>query len=144
MRFALGVGALALSALVGASCSSITPAKVAVGDQCYYCRRTIQEPRLAAEMIDAGHLAYKFRSPRCLAKYLNDHPDETATLFVTDFGSGRMGRPEQAGFVPVVVDPNTNEQAYRAYLRKADAEAAARELKTTALDWQAVLAKERG
>lgn len=133
--------ALALALGAGVSCNSVTPTAVSVGDQCFRCRRTITETRLAAEMIDPSRLAYKFRTAGCLAKYLRDHPSETGSLFVTDFPSGRMLLAAQASFVPVVIDESTGERDYRAYGTKADAEQAARALRETPLDWHTVLAK---
>ncbi len=135
--------ALALALAAGVSCSSITPVAVNVGDQCFRCRRQIAEPRLAAEIIDANRLAYKFRTSGCLARYLADHPSDTGTIFVTDFPTGRMMQTAEAAFVPVLIDPNTGERDYRAYKNKADADKAARELGATPVDWTAVLAKAR-
>lgn len=135
--------ALALTALVGASCGGIKPLEVNAGDLCYRCRRVILEPRMAAEMIDPSSLAFKFRTTGCLAKYLNDHPNEKGTLFVTDFPSGRMMGPELATFVPMIVDENTNERDYRAFLRKSEADAFAKTTKTTPVDWKTVLATNK-
>ena len=64
---------------------------------------------MAAELLDGNRLASKFRAPGCLAKYLADHPEETGTIFVTDYVTGKWIRPEQAKFVPVVVNPDTGE-----------------------------------
>ena len=71
-------------------------------------------------------------------RYLADHPDETGTLFVTDFATGKWVRPESALFVPVVVNQSTGESDYHAFLDKAAASAAAAEAHTTPVDWAAV------
>jgi hypothetical protein len=135
---ALGVGAL-----LTASCgSAIGPVAIQDGDQCFRCRRSINEKAMAAEMID-GSFVSKFRAPGCMAKYLADHPSETGKIFVTDFSTGKWVRPEAATFVPIVVNPNTGETDYHAFLNKADAAAAAAGLHTVAVDWKTVLEKAR-
>jgi hypothetical protein len=134
--------ALALLLASGVSCSSsLKPAAINVGDQCFRCRRPIVETRLAAEIIDANGLAYKFRGAGCLAKYLADHPSDSGTIFVTDFASGKMMQIAGMSFVPVIVDENTNEGDYRVYADKTEAATAAKALNVTPLDWQGVLSK---
>lgn len=124
------------------SCSSIAPVKVNAGDQCFRCRRSITEPKVAGEMIDGGFVT-KYRGPGCMAKYLASHPGESGRVFVTDFTSGTMIPPTSATYVAVVVDEKTLETDYRAYASKADAAAAARELKTAPVDWATVLDQAR-
>lgn len=140
------VHAIGLAAAVGAlltlSCSSVQPIAIQDGDQCYRCRRPIVDRAMAAEMMQ-GTFASKFRAPGCMAKYLADHPSETGTTFVTDYSTGKWMRPEQAVFVPVVLNSNTGESDYRAFLNKADADAAAAAAHTTPVDWKTVLEKAR-
>jgi copper chaperone NosL len=130
-------------ALVAASCSTIAPVKVNAGDQCIRCRRTIQGTRMAGELVYKGGLVEKFRAPGCMAKYLATYPATVATVFVTDFTSGKFVKASEATYVPVLVDPNTGETDYRAYKLRAEADAASRELQATAIDWNAVLQKAR-
>ena len=78
-----------------------------------------------------------------MAKYLADHPSETGTTFVTDYATGKWVRPDQALFVPVVVNRNTGESDYHAFSNKADAAAAAAESHTVPVDWKTVLEKAR-
>ena len=136
--------ALAAAALIATSCSSVAPVAVNAGDTCYRCRRVILETRLAGEMVDPNGLAYKFKAPGCMAKYLADHPNETGTMFVTDFTTGKMIDPARATFVEVIVEENSMERDYRAYLKKAEAEAFAQQVKATPIDWNTVLSKARG
>src|SRR5689334_21067722 len=96
------------------SCSAMAPVKVNAGDQCFRCRRSIIDERLAAETIDANGFVSKFRAPGCMAKYLVAHPNETGIVFVTDYVTGRMISPDAAFFVPVLLDRNTGEREYRA------------------------------
>jgi hypothetical protein len=133
---------LSLVPILALSCSSIAPVRVAAGDQCFRCRRTIVNAQVAGEILNGG-LATKYRGPGCLAKYLAAHPDETGALFVTDYASGRMIPPALAAYVPVVVDANTGETDYRAYSVKADADVAARELHTATVGWGSVLEQAR-
>jgi hypothetical protein len=133
---------LSLVPILALSCSSVSPVRVTAGDQCFRCRRTIVDTHVAGEILNGG-LATKYRGPGCLAKYLAAHRDETGALFVTDYASGKMIRPDRAAFVPVVVDSNTGETDYRAYKVKADADVAARELHTATVGWDAVLEQAR-
>jgi hypothetical protein len=135
-----GLGLLSV-ALV--SCSSVAPVKVAAGDQCFRCRRSIINERVATETIDSNHFASKFRGPGCMAKYLVAHPEETPTIFVTDYSTGRMIAPQQAFYVPELVDRNTGETEYRAYRQQAHAGAFAAEVHATPVTWDAVLEKAR-
>ena len=130
---------LGLLSVVVLSCASVAPVKVIPGDQCFRCKRIIHDERVAAERIDGNMFAAKFRGPGCMAKYIATHPDPTATAFVTDFSSGKMIGSRDAFYVPVVVDRNTNETDYRAYARRPEAEAAAYQLRTTMIRWDAVL-----
>lgn len=142
MRTRIGL-ALTAAALLAASCSSIKPVQVSAGDTCYRCRRVILETRLAGEMVDPNGLAYKFRAPGCMAKYLAQHPGETGTVFVTDFTTGHMIDPARATFVPFIIEENSMERDYRAYLKKEDANAFANQVKAVAVDWATVLEKAK-
>ena len=134
---------LALAAAALASCSTIAPVKVTAGDQCFQCRRIIQDERLAGEVVGGGGFVAKFRAPGCMAKYLAAHPEENGTVFVTDYASGRMVRPDAAFFVPVLLDRNTGERDYRAYRDRAAADAAATEAQSAPVDWRTVIEKAR-
>ena len=137
------IAMLGLASLVLMSCTAtIAPVKINAGDQCFRCRRIIEDTRLATEQIQGGFTS-KYRAPGCMAKYLVGHPDEGGTLFVTDYATGKMIPPAQAIFVPVLLDSITGESDYRAYKDSADASAAAHELATTLVDWQTVLDRAR-
>ena len=139
----LGVIGVAAGALLVLSCSSVRPVAIHAGDQCFRCRRPIIERAMAAELMDGNRFASKFRAPGCMAKYLVDHPEETGTTFVTDYATGKWIRPERALFVPVVLNRDTGETDYRAFLNKADADATAVELHTAPTDWTDVVARAR-
>jgi len=133
----------ALTVLAAVSCSSFAPVKITAGDQCFRCRRTIADARMAGEVI-TGSFVSKFRAPGCMATYLVDHPaDANATMYVTDYPSGKMIAPAAAFFVPVLMNRDTGERDYRAYRLQRDADAAAAELGTASLTWPTVLAKAR-
>jgi len=130
-----------LSVVMLSSCSAVAPVKVAMGDQCFRCRRPILSERVATESIDTNGFVSKFRGPGCMAKYLVAHPDQKATLFVTDFATGKMVPPEAAFYVREVVDRNTGETDYRAYRDQAEANHAAAELQAKYVRWNEVLDK---
>jgi hypothetical protein len=136
----LTAAGIAIVVLLVPSYSAVRPVAIQADDQCFRCRRPIVERAMAAELMDGNRLASKFRAPGCLAKYLADHPEETGTIFVTDYVTGKWIRPEQARFVPVVVNHDTGESDYRAFFKKADADAAAFALHTTPIDWKTVIA----
>lgn len=139
----LRLGLVLAVALLAASCSSVKPVQVSAGDTCYRCRRVILETRLAGEMVDPNGLAYKFRAPGCMAKYIVEHPTEKGVVFVTDFATGHMIDPARATFVPFIIEENTMERDYRAFLNKEDAEAFAKQVKAVTMDWTAVLEKSK-
>jgi hypothetical protein len=133
---------LGLAPVLALSCTSVSPVRVQAGDQCFRCRRIISDTKVAGEIVNGG-LVTKYRGPGCLAKYLAAHADESGALLVTDYASGRMMPPDKLAFVKVVVDGNTGETDYRAYKVNAEADAAARELHTTPVSWNAVLDQAR-
>jgi hypothetical protein len=135
---------LVAAALAAAACTTVAPVKVTAGDQCIRCRRTIQDVRLAGELVYKGGLVEKFRAPGCMAKYLATYPATEATMFVTDYASGTFVNASEAIYVPIVLDSNTGETDYRAYRLRADADAASRELHATPVDWDTVRQKARG
>jgi hypothetical protein len=125
------------------SCSSVAPLKVAVGDQCYRCRRSILNERVATETIDSNRFVSKFRGPGCMAKYLVAHPEQRPTIFVTDYSTGKMMAPDQAFYVPELVDRNTGEVEYRAYRLQTAAVAFASETRALPIAWNEVLERAR-
>lgn len=133
--------ALMCAALATLSCSSVSPVAINAGDQCFRCRRIILDTKIAGEMIDPSGMPAKFRSTGCLSKYLADHPKETGALFVTDYTSGKLEPVSRLTFVSVIIDTDTNERDYHAFLSKTEAAAAAREAGTTPVDWNTVLQK---
>jgi hypothetical protein len=137
------IACAAAGALLTLSYSSVQPVAVHDGDWCFRCRRPIVEKTMAAELMDGKTLASKFRSSGCMARYLADHPGETGTTFVTDSASGKWVRPERALFVPVLLNRDTGEWDYRAFLHTADAAAAAAESHTSPVDWKTVLERAR-
>jgi copper chaperone NosL len=141
MRFAIA----ALVALTLVGCTSLQPLPIRAGDTCYACGRVISEPKLAAEMIDAGGRAYKFDTVTCLAKYLVGHPSETPKgTFVTDWSTGKWLPADTATYVRAVVDESTMAKSYYAF-RSADAAASfAKEKTSTAVDWTTVQQQVKG
>lgn len=134
---------LASAIMAFVSCGSIAPVRVSAGDQCVRCRRTIQEVNLAGELVYSRGLVEKFRAPGCMAKYVASYPDADRDAYVTDYTSGRFVKASSASYVPVLLNRDTGETDYRAYKVEAEAAAAARELHTTVVDWQTVVARAR-
>jgi hypothetical protein len=125
------------------ACSTIAPVKVSAGEQCFRCRRIIDDTRLAGELIDNNGFVAKFRAPGCMAKYLAAHPNERGAVYVTDYASGRMVPPESALYVPVLVNRDTGERDYQAYRQRSDADAAAYQRGTRPVSWTSVMTASR-
>jgi len=132
-------GSIGLLSVFLLSCSSVAPVKIALGDQCFRCRRPIHNERVATETIDTNGFVSKYRGPACMAKYLVSHPDQKATVYVTDYATGKFIAPDVAFYVPEVTDTNTGELEYRAYKAQTDANQAAAQLKAKYVRWNDVL-----
>ena len=107
---------------VVAGCASVAPVKLQSGDTCYRCHRTINDTKLAAEMLDRSDAiatSYPFRTVGCMAKYLKANaPSKFTTIYVTDYRTGRMIQARSAWFVATELispDGKTVEQDYVAF-----------------------------
>jgi hypothetical protein len=103
------------------ACTSVQPVSIARGDQCARCRRTIENTDYAAEIVATSMFALKFRTPGCLAQYLNETSETPLEVFVTDFASKKLIRAELATFVPVVIDERTMEKDFAAFRQSGQA-----------------------
>ncbi len=110
------------------------------GDTCDHCRRSIQDEKLAAELVTKNGMAYKFRTVHCMAQYMvQEQPTPIGTLFVTDYKTGRMFRAERGNYVATTIDKNTNERDFLAFAGENEATGAAKENATKVLTWEDVL-----
>ena len=114
------------------------PETIAEGETCFRCRGVIANRRVAAEAMDRN-LPTKYKSPRCLAEYIKEHPAEGSRYFVTDYISGGLIPVERAWFVPVVLNEKTGRRDYKAFLSRTSAEALASSLGETAIRWETVV-----
>jgi len=139
---------LAISAVVAlalVACSSLQPLPIKAGETCYGCRKIITDVRFAAEIVDVNGRAFKFRTVACLAKYLDQHPNERLDgVFVTNYSDGRLTRAANATFVRAVIDEASMERNYYAFRSAQDAAAFAQERDASAVDWPAVLGSVKG
>ena len=122
--------------LLGA-CSSIAPVPIHNGELCFRCRRVIVDSRLAAQTIGGG-LVSNFRTSGCLGKYLAEHPQDTSTVFVSDFQTGKLVPADTAYFVPTL-DRNTGERDYIAFASRSVADAEAFSRKASWVRWATVV-----
>jgi len=136
--YALVIAATALA------CASLQPAPVVAGDRCLRCRQSIIDVRIAAEVIDAMHAPFPFRTAGCMAKYVKANADTSfAAIFVTDHRTGRMLPASNAWFVPTQItaaDGRHAEADYLAFGSRGDAEAF-RARDTPLLRWAQVVAE---
>ncbi len=141
MRFAIA----ALAALTLLGCSALKPLPIRGGDTCFACGKVIAEPKLAAQIIDAGGRAYKFENVTCLAKYLVNHPSEQpAGTFVTDWSTGKWLPAADATYVRAVVDESNLAKSYYAFRSAPTAADFAKEKASAAIDWPAVQRQVKG
>jgi hypothetical protein len=136
--------ALALIALLAVGCSSLPPTAIAVGDTCTRCGRTIRDTRIAAEIIDSGGRAFKFRTVGCMAKHIVAKNPDASVIYVTDYTSGRLVKAKAVAFVPTTVTEGTSKTVeYIAYYSSMAARDAATREKTSPVDWDQVLEEAR-
>jgi hypothetical protein len=133
---------LLMAGLVMVACSGMQPVQISAGDVCFRCRRIINEPRVAAEVIDKDGRAFKFRTAGCMAKFLKANPNEQfAGIFATDYATGRLVKVTAVKFVPTLIGEGRDQAPdYVAYYADEGAADAARRANTTPVDWQKVLA----
>jgi hypothetical protein len=136
--------AFALLAMLAIGCSSLPPAPIAAGDTCTRCGRVIRETRIAAEIIDSGGRAFKFRTVACLAKHLVEKDPDASVIYVTDYTSGRLVKAKAVTYVPTTITDGTGKTVeYLAYYSTAAARTAAEREKTTPIKWDQVLEEAR-
>ena len=119
-----------LAVTVVAGCASGAPVKPQSGDTCYRCHRTINDTRLAAEMLDRSDrivTSYPFRTVGCMAKYLKANtPSKVTLIYVTDYRTGRMIEAGSAWFAPTELtsaDGKTVEHDFVAFGSRQEASA---------------------
>ncbi|HVL69262.1 MAG TPA: hypothetical protein VM364_18535 [Vicinamibacterales bacterium] len=133
----------ALSAVLGitlVACSSAPTVPIRAGDVCHRCGRVITDPKLGVQLITTEGQAQTFRTPACLAKYLQDHKGGVKAIYVTDYPSGRMLPVTGAMFVRATIDEQTGERDFFAYRSVGDAAARARDEFSAVVDWSTVRA----
>jgi len=133
---------LLMAGLVMVACSGIQPAQISAGDVCFRCRRIINEPRVAAEVVDSDGRAFKFRTTGCMAKFLKANPNQQfAGIFATDYATGRLVKVTAVQFVPSMIGEGRDQAMdYVAYYAAEGAADAARRANTTPVTWDKVLA----
>lgn len=133
---------LLMAGLVMVACSGMQPVQIAAGDVCFRCRRIINEPRIAAEIIDRDGRAYKFRTAGCMAKFLKANPTQQFdNVFATDYATGRLVKVTAVKFVPTMVGEGRDRALdYIAYYTDEGAAEAAKRENSSPVDWQKVLA----
>ena len=132
---------LLMAGLVMVACSGMQPVQIAAGDVCFRCRKMINEPRTAAEVIDKDGRAYKFRTVGCMAKFLKANSTQTFEgIFATDYSTGRLVKVTAVKFVPTMLgEGRERELDYVAYYTDEGAADAARRENTTPIQWDGVL-----
>jgi hypothetical protein len=136
MRYVLSI----ILGILVVGCSSLKPMPIRAGDVCFRCGRVITDPDLGAQLIRKNGQASTFRSPACMARYLEDHPENVGALFVTDKPSGKLIRVDNATFVRVTIDKAADERDFYAFRSVTDAAKRADEEDSSVVDWSTVRA----
>ena len=132
---------VAVTALGAMGCSSVKPVAINAGDLCYRCQRTIEQPKIAVELVDNTGQARKFKTPACLATFLKSNPTEKAHIYVTDYATGELFPVQTALFVRVKLAQGEKiERDFVAFKNVADATATAEKEMSKVVDWAAVRA----
>jgi hypothetical protein len=129
------------ASVLAVGCSSVKPLPIVVGDRCFNCQRPIDDVKAAAEAVDEGGHALKFRTAGCMARYMADHKgDQYKGIFVADYSTGKLIAASNATFTKVTLSPASSEKDFVGFgSAKAAGEAAKREGSQT-LEWDAVIA----
>jgi hypothetical protein len=126
--------------LVTVSCSSVAPVAIRSGDVCEGCRRTIDNVKIAAEIVPpAGRLPLKFRTVSCMARYIHERGNADGAIFVTDYGTGRLISVSSAVFVRSEIDEVTKALDYFAFRDVQSAVAFGKKTGGSAADWPSIL-----
>ena len=102
-RFFVSAFCILHSALLSMSCAGTPDTPVAVdtnNDACHWCRMTISNPRLVAEVLDPGEEPRLFDDIGCAANEIakeHQHP-RNRRIFVTDYSTGRWLDAQSAVF----------------------------------------------
>lgn len=131
----------AFSAILGitlVACSSAHPIPIRAGDVCLRCNRVITEPRLGAQLLASNGTASVFRTPGCLAKYLQDHTPDGRSIYVTDYDTGEFIPVANAMFVRARIDEATGERDFYAFRSAAKAAKFAEDKYSGVVDWSMV------
>ena len=127
--------------VLAVGCSTVKPLPIVVGDRCFNCQRPIDDVKAAAEAVDEGGHALKFRTAGCMARYLAEHKgDQYKGLFVADYSTGKLINASKATFTKVTLSAASSEKDFVGFGSfKAAGDAAKREGGQT-MDWDAVMA----
>jgi hypothetical protein len=129
------------AAVLAVGCSSVKPLPIVVGDRCFNCQRPIDDPKVAAEAVDEGGHALKFRTAGCMARYMAEHKgDEYKGIFVADFTTGKLIAASHATFAKISLSPATSEKDFVGFASAKAAEEAAKREGGQTLEWDAVIA----
>lgn len=135
MRYVMSV----VLALGLTACSSYEPPAVKAGDVCFRCTRVVTDAKLGVQLLRTNGQLSTFRTPACLAKYLQDNARvEVKTIFVTDYETGEMFPVTGAKFVKVTIDPKTRERDFYAFKSVNSAAKFASDQLSSVVDWSAI------
>jgi copper chaperone NosL len=118
-----------LAALLAACSGTLAPVTIEKGTPCAFCRMTISDPRLAAEVIAPGEEPRVYDDIGCLANDLRQRPAPAdARAFVADFGTGALLPAESAVYTRVesVSTPMSSHLVAHATVGERDGDARVR------------------
>lgn len=128
------------ASVLAVGCSSVKPLPIVVGDRCFRCQRPIDDIKVAAEAINEGGHAFKFRTAGCMARFMAEHQGDTYRgVFVADYTTGKLVQASHASFAKMTISPMSAEKDYVGFGSAKAAEEAAKREGGAPLDWDGVL-----
>jgi copper chaperone NosL len=109
-------------------------------EACHQCRMAISQREFAGEVVTVSGTIHYFDDIGCMSRWITDnHPPDSAGLFVTDYDSGAWLDARGAHYVQSNSLPTPMKYGLAAFETPARAEVTAKKLEGQALDWQQIL-----
>lgn len=142
IRRFLGLTAL-LVTVVACSGGRPEPIEFTLNEEsCSFCRMAVSQREFAAQVVTVAGAFDTFDDIGCLRDWIKEqHPPETAGIFVVDFPTGLWLDARTASYVLAKKLPTPMSSGLAAYQEEASAETAAAKLEGEVLQWKEMLSE---
>ena len=111
-------------------------------ENCSFCRMAVSQREFAAQVVTAAGAFDTFDDIGCLRDWIKEqHPPETAGIFVVDYEKGHWIDARTASYVLSKKLPTPMSSGLAAYQEKTSAETAAAKLEGEVLQWEEMLSE---